>query len=616
MSGIIIGIDLGTTNSCVGVWQNNSVEIIPNLQGNKTTPSYVSFDPKTGKRLIGEPARRQAHINPKNTVFDVKRLMGRHFSEIECDLENYPYTIVPDSNGLPLIQINIGDGDQLRTIRYKPEEISAFILSYMKECAENYLNEPVKKAVITVPAYFNDYQRQATKDASAIANLECVRIINEPTAGCLCYGLHGKGTLNKTEDLHILVYDLGGGTLDVSVLNLDGGVFQVLSTCGDTRIGGEDIDWLLVEYVAKEANLGLTGREDPRLKRLQLACEQAKRELSSADSTTVDTGSSVVTITRPQFENLIEPLLIRAFKPVKTVLKDAGLEPERIDEIVLVGGSTRIPIIQSRLSQMFGNKRLNKSVNPDEAVAYGATVQSAILSDDSVGSRVKDLVLLDVTPLSLGIETVGGVMSRIIERNSPIPCQQSKMFSTAEDNQESVLVQVFEGERKFTADNHRLGTFELGPILLGPRGIPKIQVTFAIDSNGILQVSAMDKNTGLGTDAKLTPESGRLTAEEIQAMIRSAESNKLADDRRQACLEEYTMFERYLFSVQQAVNDDAINDSLTEEERSFVNQYLINSFKWINDNRADNESSAESIRQAMQAVEYNLKPLMTRMYEH
>jgi len=614
----IIGIDLGTTNSVIGVWRNNQVEIIPNHLGQQTTPSWVAFNPINSEKLIGEPARRQASNNSKNTVFDVKRLMGRHFSEIEADLDNYPYEILADQNGFPLIEVEYNG----KTRTFKPEEISAMILAYLRETAEQFLGEPVTAAVITVPAYFNDAQRQATKNASVIAGMECLRIINEPTAACLCYGLN-----QINDDLNVLVFDFGGGTFDVSILNLDQGVFQVLATCGNSHLGGEDIDWLLVEHLtevgdfqAHSIDLSQDGR---RLKRLQLACEQAKRELSMAQNTEIrleaffPDGSDFVTkIQRSVFENLIEPILEKTLAPVRQVLKDADMEPETIREIVLVGGSTRIPRIQEKLSRFFNHKKLNKSVNPDLAVGWGATVQSAILCDSSEESKVKDLLLLDVISLSLGIETAGGQMARIIERNTNIPCQQSKMFTSAEDNQVSVLIQVFEGERKFTKDCHRLGTFELGPLPECPRGVPKIKVEFQVDSNGILSVSATNKDTGLSTEVKLTPDSGRLTTEEILSMVSDGEKYRLADERLQACLEEFQIFERYLFSIQQAINDPQISQNLDDEQRSFVNQYLINSFQWINDNREDSEIGTETIKQARQSVEYNLKPMINRMYSY
>jgi L1 cell adhesion molecule like protein len=616
---VAIGIDLGTTNSCVGIWKDNTVEIIPNHLGHRTTPSWVAFN--KDQKIIGHQARQKASSNPRNTIFDVKRLMGRYFSEVELDLDNYSYDIVPDQHGLPLVKVDYNNNSD-RT--FKPEEISAMILTYLKESAEAYLDEKVTQAVITVPAYFNDFQRQATKDAATIAGLECLRIINEPTAACLCYGLN-----KQHDDFHVLVYDFGGGTLDVSVLNLDSGFFQVLSTCGDSHLGGEDIDWAMVKYVYESAGIHDLYDNPKKLKKLQLVCEQVKRELSQTECTQIyvedfiSSGEDLdMTMTRAQFENLIQPILDRAFKPVKRVLKDSGIDREQIDEIVLVGGSTRIPVIQSKLSEYFNHKKLNKSVNPDEAVAYGAAVQVAILTDKSETSTVKDMVLLDVTPLSLGIETAGGTMAKIVERNTNIPCQQSKMFTTSEDNQESVLVQVFEGERKFTRDCHRLGTFELGPIPEAPRGVPKIKVTFTVDSNGILQVSAMDNNTGIETHAELTPESGRLTTEEIQKMVRNADQFKIQDEVREANIESYTQFERYLYSIQQAVNDEEINvdasgqSVLSEEEISFVNQYVINSFKWINDNRDDISVNSETINNARMSIEHNLKPFMVRLFSH
>ena len=522
--GRVIGIDLGTTNSCVSIMEGSQPKVLENAEGARTTPSMVSFDEEK-KRLIGQPAKRQAVTNPTNTLFAVKRLIGRSFDDpaTKEDQDMVPYNIVKGDNGDAYVE---AEGD-----KYSPAQISAFILQKMKETAEDYLGEKVDQAVITVPAYFNDAQRQATKDAGKIAGLEVLRIINEPTAAALSYGLE------KKEGKLIAVYDLGGGTFDISILEIGDGVFEVKSTNGDTFLGGEDFDTLLVNHLAdefkKENSVDL--REDKlALQRLKEAAEKAKIELSSASQTEVNlpfitadqTGPKHLThkLTRASLESLVEKLIERTIIPCKAALKDAGIDASKIDEVVLVGGQTRMPKIREAVKEFF-NKEPNMSVNPDEVVAMGAAIQAGVLQGD-----VKDVLLLDVTPLSLGIETLGGVFTRLIDKNTTIPTKKSQVFSTAEDNQSAVTIRVFQGEREMANDNKLLGQFNLEGISPAPRGIPQIDVAFDIDANGIVSVSATDKATG--KEQKITIEaSGGLSDDEIENMIKEAEANAEADKK-------------------------------------------------------------------------------------
>ena len=522
-----IGIDLGTTYSCVGIMRNNNVEIIANDQGNRTTPSYVAFTDT--ERLVGEAAKNQAAMNPENTIFDAKRLIGREFLDdhVQKDIANFPVTVVESEKAAMFVVTHQGERKLL-----SPEEVSAMILGRMKKTAEDYLGEDVQDAVVTVPAYFNDQQRQATKDAGTIAGLNVVRIINEPTAAAIAYGLDQKAT----EEKNVLIFDLGGGTFDVSVLCIDDGVFEVKATAGDTHLGGEDFDQRLVDHFATEFKRKHKSdlRENKRaMRRLRTACERAKRTLSSSTRTTVEIDSLHngvdfnSTITRARFEDLCSDFFQSTLKPVERVLTDAGLSKGEIHEVVLVGGSTRIPRIQTLLTTFFNGKELCRTVNPDEAVAHGAAVQAAILSGNS--ECTKDLLLIDVTPLSLGIETAGEVMTRIIERNSTIPCKKQQTFSTYADNQPAVTITVFEGERARTRDNNRLGTFNLEGIPPAPRGQPQIEVTFDLDANGILTVSAEDKKTQTKNQVVIASDTGRLNQEDIARMVREAEEFAQAD---------------------------------------------------------------------------------------
>lgn len=617
----IIGIDLGTTYSCVGVWNGDHVDIIPNKDGFNTTPSWVAFTDT--EKLVGDSAKRQASMNPENTVFDSKRLLGKRFNEdaVQSDLDNFPFEVVGDRNDIPTI--NVTYKGERRS--YKPEQISALILEEMKNVAEDYLGKRVKKAVITVPAYFNDTQRSATKNAATIAGLTCDKIINEPTAACMCYGLD-----KKEDNTKVLIFDLGGGTFDVSILNLCSGIFQVLSTSGNTHLGGEDFDHKIMDYLLGEfcrknsydietVKDALSGKSHRKLK---VEAERAKRVLSTSKSTTIeldtfyDGKDFILKFTRTKFESLCAELFKRCLKPVQLALDDAELEPNQISDVILIGGSTRIPKIQELLSEHFGGIQLNKSVNPDEAVAYGAAVQGAILSKCDPSGKTKELLLMDITPLSLGIESKGGVMSTIIQRNSSIPIKESKVYSTVENQQTCVKIAIFEGERKFTADNHKIGDFELTDIPPQAKGVPKIKVSFSIDANGILKVEAIDQETGNKNDIKIT-DTARLTQEEINKMVDEADEFRAEDEMRKDALNARYQFEKELTFTQQSINDPELNTAddgtniLTDEEICWLNQFVLNNLTWLEDN---DELSREKVEEAKRMFTQNTKGLMSRIF--
>jgi heat shock protein 5 len=611
VDGPVIGIDLGTTYSCVGIFKNGRVEIIPNEFGNRITPSFVAFTDE--ERLVGEAAKNQALIDPKRSIYVVKRLMGRKFddNEVQRDIKWLPYDVV-SKGGKPYVSVDTGAG--VKTL--SPEEVSSMVLLKMKAIAENYLGQEVKYAVITVPAYFNDAQRQATKDAGTISGMEVLRIINEPSAAAIAYGLD-----KKQGEKNVIVFDLGGGTFDVSLLTIDNGVFEVMATSGDTHLGGEDFDQRLTDHFAKvfKKKHSVDVRTDVRaLQKLKSEVEKAKRDLSSVLQVKISIEGLMdgidfeETITRARFEELCADLFKKTLVPVQTVMDDSGFKKSEIDEIVLVGGSTRIPKVQQLIKEFFNGKEPNRGINPDEAVAYGAAVQGGILGGQAT-EETKDLLFIDVTPLTLGIETVGGVMTKIITRGSTIPSKKTQTFTTYQDQQSTVTIAVYEGERALVKDNHMLGKFDLNGIPPAPRGVPQIDVTFEIDENSILTVSAHEKGTDQKETINITNDKGRLTKEEIEAMVADAEKFADADKAIKEKIDARHQLENYIYQMRNTIEDkDKLADKIDDDDKSTIADALSEAQDWLSSN---DDAEAEDLEEHFKEVQSICDPIIAKVYQ-